>query len=208
MCRRELSMNMDINLHCFERAYINLPKTYDTSKSVLQNLNLMDLILAVAKANPNGDGDEQLYDMATHMFYAGRTKAYIVRKTKEYILGMSERFSPEENMANFVSLRQLKKLIIAFIRDKKRISGYSLIYIYVIYTLIKNKSSEASKCQTYLNALYIVIGEYFEDNPDDQLAEFFYGCYEPIIKAIKAGNIELHNEQLPPIPRNHPQDDD
>ena len=191
-----------------DRAYINLPKTFDEQKQFLQNLNLEKLIMAVAIANPSGDGDRQLYNSNNHELYIGRTKAYIVQKTKKYILGMPEYFSPEENMATFVSLRQLKKLIKAFDNDKKRISCYGLIYVYVIYTLLKGKSSKAGDCQKYLEALYILVNSYFENNPDDQLAAFFHGCYDPICQAMKDGKTDLHNNLLPPVPRNQPKDDE
>lgn len=193
---------------CFDRAYINLPETYNEPKDFFKSLNPMELIIAVAKANPSGDGDVQLYDMDTHMFYERRTKIYIVQKTKAFILGMPERFSIEENMATFVSLRQLKNLIKSFEQDKKRISCYGLIYLYVIYTLLQDKSSQATECLKYIETLHNIVGNYFENNPDDQLAEFFYGCYAPISRAIGARNIALPNSQLPPVPRNRPQDEE
>ncbi|MBD5552677.1 MAG: hypothetical protein HDQ96_16175 [Lachnospiraceae bacterium] len=199
---------MSFFTHCLERAYINLSETYNETKEFLNSLNLMELINAVAKANPFGDGDVQLYDMDTHMFYEGRTKKFIVQKTKAFILGMPERFSLEENMATFVSLRQLKRLIKAFEDEKKHISCYSLIYLYVMYTLLYGKSPKANECLKYIETLHIIVGNYFENNPDDQLAEFFYGCHHPICKAIEAGNIALSNNQLPPVPRNKPQDEE
>lgn len=198
-------MNNIINI---DRAYINLSKAYDESNQLFSTLNLMNLLLEVAKANPYGDGDLQLYNTHTHEFYEKRTKMFIVRKAKEYILGMHECFCLEENMATFVSLRQLKNLIKAFERDKKRISCFGLIYLYVIYTLLKDKSSKSADCLKYVNALYTIVHNYFENNPDNQLAAFFNGCYSPIYEAIASGNIALENNQLPLIPRNHPQDDE
>lgn len=194
--------------YCFDRAYINLPETYNEPKEFFKSLNLMELIIAVAKANPLGDGDIQLYDMDTHMFYERRTKIYIVQKTKAFILGMPERFSPEENMATFVSLRQLKNLIKSFEKDKKRISCYSLIYLYVMYTLLHGKSPKETECLKYIETLYLIVGDYFENNPDDQLAEFFNGCHTPICRAIEARDIALQNNQLPPVPRNQPKDEE
>lgn len=193
-------------MNFFNRAYINLPNTFDEQKCLLQNLNLNNLITAVAIANPSGDGDTQLYSHDNHELYIGRTKAYIVQKTKKYILGMAEHFCPEENMATFVSLRQLKKLIKAFDNDKKRISCYGLIYIYVIYTLLKGKSSKANDCRKYLETLHILVNSYFEHNPDDQLAAFFLGCFSPICQAMENGNTTLQNNHLPSVPRNQPKD--
>lgn len=200
---------MNFFAHCFDRAYINLPKAYNELKEQhINSLDLMEQINAVAKANPFGDGGVQLYDIDTHMVYEGRTKKYIVQKTKAFIQGIPERFSPEENMATFVSLRQLKRLISSFKDDKKRISCYGLIYLYVIYTLLYGKSTKAEECLKYIETLHIIVGNYFENNPDDQLAEFFYGCYAPIFKAIASENTALSNYQLPPVPRNKPQDED
>lgn len=195
-------------LSYFDRVYINLPETYNEPNVFSESPNLMKLIEEVARVNPSGDSDMQLYDIDTQMFYARRTKIYVVKKTKEFILGMPERFSLEENMATFVSLRQLKNLIKSFEHDKKRISCYGLIYLYVIYTLLHGKSSIAAECSEYIKALYNIIYKYFEDNPDDQLAEFFYECYAPIIRAIQDEDIALPNNQLPPVPRNHPHDEE
>lgn len=192
----------------FDRAYMNLPKILDEQNPLFKNLDLDNLITDVAIANPSGDGDIQLYNSNNHEVYKGRTKAYIVQKTKKYILGMPEQFSSEENMATFVSLRQLKNLIKAFNNDKKRISCYGLIYLYVIYTLLEGKSSKADNCLKYLEALYSLIKNYFEHNPDDQLAAFFLGCFEPICQAMKDGNTTLQNNHLPPVPRNQPEDDE
>ena len=190
----------------FDRAYINLPKIYDNMKD--SNLDPMALIIAVAKANPEGDGNTHLYNMETHEIYEKRTKIFIVQKTKKYILGMHETFSECENMATFVSLRQFRNLIKSFYYEKKRISCYGLVYLYVIYTLLQGKSSEAAGIIRYLTILHDIILVYFENNPDDQLAVFFDGCYEPIRHAIEARNTMLENTLLPLIPRNQPQEDE
>lgn len=191
----------------FDRAYINISGTDNKIIEIDHKKNFMDLIRAVAVANPFGDGDEQLYNNITHEVYEGRTKSYIVKKTKTYILGITQRYSAEENMATYVSLRQLKYLIKAFEREKKRISCYSLIYVYIIYTLIKNKSPEARDCIIYLNALYKCVEKYFISNPDDQLAAFFSDCYKPILEAIQNESEVLDVKRLPSVPRNNPNDD-
>lgn len=191
----------------FDRAYINVPETYDELTSWFQQLDFKDLIYAVALVNPWGDGDIQLYNEETHEIYEKRTKIFIVKKTKEYILGMSERLCSQENMATFVSLRQLRNLIKCFEHAKKRISCYGLVYIYVIYTCLKGKSAKANECKKYLRALHNIIQDYLENNPDDELAVFSYGCFPPIYRAIEEENISLNNNQLPAIPRNQPRDD-
>lgn len=193
---------------CWDRAYINLSETYNELENNFKSLDLMDLIKTVAKANPFGDGDIQLYDADTHKYFERRTKKFIVQKTKAFLLGLSQRFSPEENMATFVSLRQLKKLIYAFQENNKHISCYGLVYLYIIYTLLYGKSPKANECLNYIDVLYTIVSNYFEANPDDQLAEFFYGCYTPIYRAIRSQNTMLQNNQLPAVPRNRPQEEE
>lgn len=192
----------------FYRAYINISKNYGEMCQFGAPLNLLDLIQEVAKSNPYGDGDVQLYEPTTHEFFERRTKIFIVKKTKKYILGMPERFCPDENMATFVSLRQLKNLIKSFNCAQKRISCYSLIYLYVIYTLLEGRSQKANDCLMYLEALASIVRRYFENNPDDQLAVFFNGCVIPISRAINSRNTFLQNDQLPSVPRNHLRDDE
>lgn len=199
-------MDPNQNINFFDRAYINLHETYRELAQPLIGLDLMDLINAVAIANPSGNGNTQLYDAEHQKIYEHRTKLYIVQKTRTYILGLHEHLSLDENMATFVSLRQLKKLIKAFQYDKKRISCYSLIYIYIIYTLLEGKSSKAQECQNYLQALDTLVYQYYENNPNDQLAEFLHGCFQPINEAIRTNNTLLENNLLPTVPRNHPQD--
>ena len=195
-------------INCFDRVYINLPETYDEEKVLMGKLHLPDLIYAVAKANPYGNGNTILYDENSHEFYEGRTKSFIVQTTKEYISKIPECFSPEENMATFVSLRQFKKLIYAFEKKKKRISCYGLIYLYIIYTLLKKgKSPKEKECKRYLEVLDNLVSGYLENNPSDELALFFHGCYKQIIKAIEENNINLDPNLLPKVPRNHPNDE-
>ena len=187
----------------FDRVYLNIDETYDEYR--LEDFNIMLLIRAVAKANPDGDG-EKLYDEDTDQVYEGRTKRFIVRKVKEYIVGMPERLSIDENMADFVSLKQLKYLINAFKNGKKRISCYALIYLYVIYCLLEGKSPVAAQCAAYIDTLHNLVNGYFENHPNDQLAVFFHGCFDPVWQALAEKNIHLSNESLPQRPRRHPKD--
>lgn len=190
----------------FDRAYINIDREYDLPCECCNNLNVMDLIHAVAKVNSCVNG-KLLFDESTQKIYEGRTKKFIVEKTREYIYGISEQFSIDENMANFVSLRQLKYLIKAFDSDKKRISCYGLVFFYVIFVLLKDKTPMANDCKVYLNALHNIVYCYFENNPEDQLAIFFHGCFNPIYTAIESENTALMNSQLPPVPRSYPKEE-
>lgn len=188
----------------FDRVYMNINELYDENHEILDHLDMMPLIHAVAKANPAGD-IEPLYDRCTDEVFEGRTKLFIVRRVEEYIVGMQEILSIEENMATFASKKQLNNLIRSFGTGKKRISCYALIYLYVIYTLLEGKSPLASECAEYVIAIHELIMCYFEDHPKDQLAEFVHGCFDPIIRAVKEGNTSLENEELPFRPRKHPK---
>ena len=188
----------------FDRVYMNIDELYDENHEILDHLDMGSLIRAVAKANPTGD-IEPLYDEYNDEVFEGRTKLFIVRRAEEYIVGMQEILSTEENMATFASKKQLNNLIRSFRMGKKRISCYALIYLYIIYTLLEGKSSQASECAKYVVAIHELIMCYFEDHPKDKLAEFAHGCFDPIIQAVKARNTALENGELPFRPRKHPK---
>ena len=188
----------------FDRVYINIDESYDENCEILNHLNMTALIYATAKANPTGD-IELLYNRCKDEVFEGRTKRFIVRRVEEYIVGMQEILSIDENMATFASKKQLNNLTRSFGAGKKRISCYALIYLYVIYTLLEGKSTLASECAEYVIAIHELIMCYFEDHPDDQLAEFAHGCFDPIIQAMYEGNTALENVNLPFRPRRHPK---
>ena len=60
---------------CFRRVYIRISSQYDVSTEALRELNLLDLLKNVAKANPAGDV-EPLYDVTSGEFYEKRTKRF------------------------------------------------------------------------------------------------------------------------------------
>lgn len=189
-----------------ERVYI---KIYDTSNENLptqhiSNMDMSDLLFEVAKANPNGD-TQVLYDEKNNKIYLGRTKSFIIHKTESFLLGILEEEQPTENMANFVSKRQLEKLIASISSRKKNISCYGLVFLYVIYTLLDIESEPAKLCKKYIHMYDKVILDYLEHYQDDQIAAFFHGCYLPIINAINNKNCFLDSKELPPRPRKHPK---
>ncbi len=188
----------------FDRVYINIDELYDENHEILDHLDMLPLIHAVARANPAGD-IEPLYDKSNDEVFERRTKFFIVRRVEEYIVGIQEILSIDENMATFASKKQLNNLIRSFGAGKKRISCYALVYLYVIYTLLEGKSPLASKCAEYIIAIHELIMCYFEDHPTDQLAEFAHGCFDPIIRAVQERNTTLENGKLPFRPRKRPK---
>lgn len=188
-------------LSVIDRVYINISNMYNEHNI---NMDIDHLINEVAKANPNGDV-LPLFDQETQKIFKGRTKRFIVKKVKAFVIDLFE-VDSDENMANFASIRQLEKLIKISSSDNKRISCYGLVYLYIIYTLLEGKSVAAEQCSTYVRFLHKIVLDYLKDNPDDNLAFFFQGCYRPIINAINAHNCCLDNHLLPPRPRKHPLD--
>ena len=189
----------------FLRVYIRIGSEYDVETAELKSLNLLDLLKEVAKANPNGD-TEPLYDATNGKFYEKRTKRFVVRKTNKFIAGILDEPSDNEDMADFASLNQLNLLIWAFNEDKKRISCFGLVYVYVMYMLLEGKSPTAADCACYVAALYSLVASYHEDHPKDEVVAFFIGCFEPIIRAIQAENPGLTGDRLPRRPSRHPKE--
>lgn len=186
------------------RVYIRIDGMYDLQQFAFGSLDLMTLINEVAKANPSGDG-ECLYDTTFGKVCVRRTKVFIVRRVEAYISDLYEIHSEDENMANYASLKQLNKLISAFSSERKQISCYGLVYVYVMYTLLEGKSDYAASCAAYLVALYNLVAAYFENHPEDELAGFFYGCFDPIINAVQENNTNLDKAEIPHRPRKRPK---
>lgn len=189
----------------FLRVYIRIGSEYDVVTAALKSLNLLDLLKEVAKANPNGD-TEPLYDATNSKFYEKRTKRFVVRKVNKFIAGILDEPSDNEDMADFASLNQLNLLIRAFNEDKKRISCFGLVYVYVMYSLLEGKSPTAVDSARYVAALYNLVSSYHEDHPEDEVVAFFIGCFEPIIRAIREKNPDLPGDQLPRRPCRHPKE--
>lgn len=195
---------MDIRQITF-RVYIRIGSGYDAKTEVLKSLNLLDLIKEVAKANPNAE-TSPLYDTLNGKFYEKRTKRFIVRKVNKFIAEIIDAPSDNENMANFASLNQMNFLIRAFNEEKKRLSGFGLAYLYIIYSLLEGKSPAAARCAQYVVALYNLVIGYHEDHPEDEVVAFFVGCFGPIICAIQAKDLNLTGNQLPGRPCRHPKE--
>ena len=189
------------------RIYINVPDDYDFPQEPHMRLNMMDLVYEVAKANQLGD-IEPLYDPQSGKVYEGRTKSFIVRKTRQYVIGMNVFECDDENMSTIISKRQLNKLLHTFLSKKKRVSAYGLIYIYVIFTLLSGKVSSAGNCADYLLSLHGMVHSYYLNNPGDRLAAFFDQCFPLLIEAIRTQNTALDNALLPSIPRSHVKNDE
>ena len=187
------------------RVYIRISAGYDVVAAELKSLNLLDLLKEVAKTTPDGD-IEPLYDTKTGKFYEKRTKRFVVRKVNKFIAGILDAPSDNEDMADFASLNQLNFLIRAFDEDKKRVSCYGLVYVYVMYTLLEGASPAATDCAKYVVVLHNLVAGYHEDHPEDEVVAFFIGCFGPIIRAIRTSKTDLTAIQLPRRPCRHPKE--
>lgn len=168
-------------------------KTYD----------LKLLINAVAKQHVVGDG-LLLIDTMNGQVYEKNTKKFIVGRARIFIQNLNERLCTEENMAEFVSVKQMNKLIAALSgKEKKEISCYSFVYIYIIYSLLPEGSTEAKECAEVMEIISKQIINFYNANPTNQLAAFLTGCYKPIVQAIKTNDNRLSAQNLPAVPRRH-----
>ena len=187
----------------FLRVYIRISSEYDVA-DVLNGLDLLELLKEVAKAKLN-DGGIVLYDPSAEKFFEKRTKQYVVHKVNDFIAEIHDVYSNTENMADFASLKQLNSLIRAFSKtqERKQISCFALVYIYVMYTLLKEAS--AARCAACVNALHEIVRSYHVDHPADEVAAFVVGCVEPVTQAIEARNLALNADALPGRPCRHPK---
>lgn len=188
---------------CFRRVYIRISSQYDVSTEALRELNLLDLLKNVAKANPAGDV-EPLYDVTSGEFYEKRTKRFVVRRVNNFIKGLHDAFCEKEDMADFASIKQLNLLVRAFSEGRKCISGFALVYVYIMYSSLTDKTSAAGICARYIRALHDLVCGYYEDHPEDEIAGFVDAAFEPIICAVETcGTVQV--DALPGRPCRHPK---
>lgn len=187
------------------RVYIRISGGYDVAAEALKPLDMKSLLKEVAKFNPDGD-TQTIYDAKNDKFFEKRTKWFVVRKAEKFIAGILDAPSENEDMAKYVSIKQLNLLIRAFNEGKKRISGFGLVYIYVMYSLLEGKSPMAADCAKYVNALSALVEGYLEDHDDDEVAAFLVGCKDPILEAIQNKNTNLAGSQLPGRPCRNPKE--
>lgn len=187
------------------RVYIRISSGYDVATEALKPLDIKSLLKEVAKFNPDGD-TQTIYDTKNDKFFEKRAKWFVVRKAEKFIAGILDAPSENEDMAKYASIKQLNLLIRAFNEGKKCISGFGLVYIYVMYSLLEGKSPMAADCAKYVNALTALVEGYLEDHDDDEIAAFLVGCKEPIFKAIQNKNTNLAGHQLPGRPCRNPKE--
>lgn len=192
----------------FLRVYIRISSEYDVADAFYE-LDLLKLLEEVAKVTQTDDRKITLYDAGAKKFYEKRTKRYVVREVNRFIKKIRDVYSDNEDMADFASLRQLNLLIRTFDKkhgkkqERKQISCFALVYIYVMYMLLKNTSE--IQCVDYVNALYEIVRRYHVEHPADEVAAFVVGCVEPVVQAIEARNLALNADALPGRPCRHPQ---
>lgn len=141
----------------FDRVYLNISEEYVDYRTF--DLDFAELIEGVAKAHKM-DGIAILFDERNNTVCEGHTKNFIIKETRNFVSGLEQRVSKTENMATFVSKRQLQKLIRAFSGGKVRISAYGLIYIYVIFTLLPSDSDEAQRCVAFIKYIHSMVKVY------------------------------------------------
>lgn len=187
------------------RVYIRISGGYDVAAEALKPLDMMKLLEEVAKSNPDGH-TRPIYDAENDKFFEKRTKWFVVHKAEKFIAEIQDGHSDNEDMAKYASIKQLNLLIRAFNEEKKCVSGFGLVYIYVMYCLLEGKSPMAADCAAYVNALSDLVAGYQEDHENDEVAAFLVGCRMPILNAIQNQNTQLAGHQLPRRPCQKPEE--
>lgn len=182
----------------FTRAYINVDCAIPT---LSKRDSMQQLITAVAKAHPITTNSVVLYDEVNNIVYLKRTKQFIVEMTQNFISELSERFCLNENMANFFSLRQLNYLLRSFHKTKRKISCFSYIFLYVIFTLLDEPSIYGPCCLSYVNYINDIVKIFLAQNGDDEVALFLNDCFSIVNRAIENQRLDLTSEVFPAIPR-------
>lgn len=195
---------MDLRQIIF-RVYIRISGGYDVEAEALKPLNMMKLLEEVAKSNPDGH-TRTIYDAEHSKFFEKRTKWFVVHEAEKFIAGILDAPSENEDMAKYASIKQLNLLIRAFSEEKKCISGFGLVYIYVMYCLLEGKSPMAADCADYVNALSALVRSYLNDHEEDEVATFLVEGTETILDAIQRKNTQLAGSQLPGRPCRNPKD--
>ena len=185
------------------RTYIRIAPSYDTVPE-LRRLNLPALIRAVAEANPDHEAGP-LYDAESGFVFEGRTKRFIVKETNRFLSTLEEVYCDTGSMTRFASRNQLNALLRSTVAERKVITCNGLIIIYVMFRLIGGKFDHTAECRAALSAFHRIVHNYFEDNRNDPLAEFFVTGYTTLDTAIR-DNITLAGRALPYRPHHRPEE--
>lgn len=173
------------------------------------NKDFSILLKSLAKFHPYADG-VHLYEKDSltgqEHIYLKRTKRFLLKKTAQYILGISQR-QADESMASFVSLRQIRHIYNFLAGDSLALPAYTVIIFYVLFCLFPPNSIERTACKNYLNLISEAVHEYVLYYPDDELAYFFEDCYGLVSNAMEEGNSGMTIKEFPGIPREHPEED-
>lgn len=189
------------------RVYIRFE---DKSYTLPTNRNFSYLLKSIAKFHPYVDGVflyEKDSSTGQEYIYLKRVKRFLLKKTSQYILGISQR-QADETMASFVSLRQIRFINDFLEGDSLALPAYTVIIFYVLFCLFPDNSPEQITCKNYLDLIRKSVHEYVLYHPDDELAYFFEECYELVFHAMEEGNINLTISEFPGIPREHPVEND
>ena len=126
------------------------------------NKDFSILLKSLAKFHPYADG-VHLYEKDSltgqEHIYLKRTKRFLLKKTAQYILGISQR-QADESMASFVSLRQIRHIYNFLAGDSLALPAYTVIIFYVLFCLFPPNSIERTACKNYLNLISEAVHEY------------------------------------------------
>lgn len=190
----------------FCKVYINVGKDFYDALGDAEIPNFEHLINEVALHKKIDDKGIILAEkIGSKLFiYRGRTIRYIVREVNRFINNIIE-IPSEENMASFTSKRQINRLVRAFQNKQGYISGYSLVIMHIMYTIIKNNPGDAEADYTLFqkcaNFMHVIINKYYEQYNSDELANFLLNCYPVISDELINQNITKHVEDFPAIPK-------
>lgn len=189
----------------FDRVYIKVGKDFYERNL---GLNFLELVDEVASHVKQYDGI-LLIDTINNkkVIYQGRTKAYIVKMANRFIADFVE-VPSDENMASFVSRRQINKLVRVFNGDHGSVSCYVLIILYVMFScIIDNPNGTSVKkdlFKSFLEAARDLVNAYSAEYGEDVLAHFINECYDTVENAIETETANKRPGDFPGVPKKKP----
>ena len=191
----------------FERIYIRMDDSIYADIKSCNLESLIDKVAIIASKDENG-----IPLVCNGNVCRGRAQAYIVREANRFVGGLDQT-QADEDMKGCVSRRQLRKLVRTFQKKETCISGYALVILHVMYSIVvasENNNEFFQNTKDHISFLaieiYNAVSEYHNQYEDDEVAHFLLECFSPLIDELANSFAKKTRADFPPIPRKYPDE--
>ena len=192
------------------RIYIRLSKEYFANFPCCDIDRLLKDVADHLKTDANGKNlyeDSGTLNSLERSYCMGRIKKLIINESNNFISDFEKAYATE-TLGQYISKRQIKKLVRAFKDKEGDITGYAFVIFHVLFKIVRNiPNYNFDNLQSCINAICAVTKDYCNDYADDPVAHFMLKCYEVVSDEISHPDISPKDkDHFPPIPKRHHND--